>query len=278
MPDFKKCVICGTVFKVPTQNPDAKACSTKCAGVTRSKAKLLKYCISCNQPFYVSPSKSHQKSCSKTCQFEASKVEVKRTCVFCGGEFSIIQSSKIMCCSDECAKKQAGVTRKALQVTKVCKGCSKEFLVQPSRINRTYYCSQDCRYRSDYSIEQQSLRNSMENNPYWKGGSIKTPAGYVLIKSEKHLFCNRKGYSMEHRLILEENLRTEVPDHPFLIEIEGVKYLRQEIDVHHIDEDKSNNMLYNLIALTRTAHQIVHHGRKPNPGTYWPETTEVFLK
>lgn len=66
----------------------------------------------------------------------------------------------------------------------------------------------------------------------WKGGRIKTYQGYILIKKPKHLFCNCSGYVFEHRLIMEKHLG---------------RYLKPTERIHHINHNKSDNRLKNLM-------------------------------
>jgi hypothetical protein len=62
-----------------------------------------------------------------------------------------------------------------------------------------------------------------------------------------------------------------------MITIYDKAYLRPEIQVHHIDLNRSNNSITNLIAVTVSAHRAIHNGNKPKAGSYWPETIEVFI-
>lgn len=62
-------------------------------------------------------------------------------------------------------------------------------------------------------------------NHNWKGGRIINQKGYVLIYSKKG------SYIREHRLVMEKHL--------------GRKLTKEEV-VHHIDNNKSNNIIENL--------------------------------
>ena len=107
------------------------------------------------------------------------------------------------------------------------------------------------------------------NNPAWKGGVAKHSSGYVLIASRDHPFAVT-GYVLGHRLVVEERMRREAPGHHFLVEIEGIKYLRRDIDVHHKNEVKADNDPENLIACTAAAHKDMHQGRPVMRGCAWP--------
>jgi hypothetical protein len=61
------------------------------------------------------------------------------------------------------------------------------------------------------------------------------------------------------------------PEHQFLVEVNGHKRLHPDIEVHHIDRVRSNNVRDNLLAVIYTAHAQIHHkGKKPEPWECWP--------
>lgn len=70
------------------------------------------------------------------------------------------------------------------------------------------------------------------NNPYWKGGKYKdSKNGYVYIYELAHPFVNKKGYVLEHRLVMERLLG---------------RYLKPNEIVHHKNKIKDDNRLENL--------------------------------
>lgn len=69
-------------------------------------------------------------------------------------------------------------------------------------------------------------------NPNWKGGRHKDQFGYWLLWKPDHPDANNLGYVREHRLLLEQQL--------------GRRLSRTEV-VHHIDGDRGNNDITNLI-------------------------------
>lgn len=56
--------------------------------------------------------------------------------------------------------------------------------------------------------------------------------GYIMQKAIWHPYANSRGYVQEHRLIIEKKLK---------------RYLIPNVEfIHHIDQDRSNNVLSNL--------------------------------
>ena len=93
--------------------------------------------------------------------------------------------------------------------------------------------------------------------------------GYILERSANHPF-NVAGYVMQHRLVIENEMRKQVPEHHFLVEIDSVKYLKRGIEVHHVNEVKTDNRIENLIACTSSGHKDLHAGKTPMLSECWP--------
>jgi len=83
-------------------------------------------------------------------------------------------------------------------------------------------------------------------HPFWKGG-IKKSNGYILIKKPEHPFSYCNGYVPEHRLVMEEKLG---------------RYLTKQEDIHHINGNRSDNRIENLVIITRYHHSQIHNGKK----------------
>lgn len=82
-----------------------------------------------------------------------------------------------------------------------------------------------------HDIPLVAFRQSMENNPAWRGGRVVDKDGYILVKAPTHPNRDRHGYMREHRLVMEQTL--------------GRQLLRGEV-VHHKDGDKQHNTPDNL--------------------------------
>ena len=80
---------------------------------------------------------------------------------------------------------------------------------------------------------------AMENNPNWKGGRMIGSGGYVLIKMREHPRANNCGYIREHRLVMEKYLG---------------RYLKPSEIVHHLDGNRQNNKIENLLLTKSSRH------------------------
>ena len=72
-----------------------------------------------------------------------------------------------------------------------------------------------------------------ENHPNWKGGRYIHTKGYWFILKPEHPYCRKKGYILEHRIIIEKYLG---------------RYLQPKEECHHINGNKLDNRLQNLMA------------------------------
>ena len=76
-----------------------------------------------------------------------------------------------------------------------------------------------------------------------KGGKRTNKQGYIEVWKPEHPNANKKGYILEHRLIMSEYI--------------GRALLRNE-DVHHKDKNKTNNDINNLELMTKSEHAKYH--------------------
>lgn len=123
----------------------------------------------------------------------------------------------------------------------------------------------------------------MVNGKYhwnWNGGMRRFQDGYIGVHSPTHPFKDCRKYVMEHRLIMEQHLRETNPNHPALIEIDGVKYLSLEWAVHHKNGRRGDNRIENLEVMTVSKHLSFHTTGKKNPNYQKPEhyTSDVREK
>lgn len=184
-------------------------------------------------------------------------------CDNCGVEFKINPSrlkNKTICCSRKCAKE----LKIKQNLNCKCEVCGKLFHRKPYHINKTKHlcCSKECA-----NILKQTTYKGENNHQYglkgelnssYKGHNRKLKNGYYWVRVPNHPFCTDNYWVREHRIIAEKYLLNEENS----IIINGQKYLSPEYDVHHINFDKLDNRVENLIVLTRSEHQKLHHKLK----------------
>ena len=147
-----------------------------------------------------------------------------------------------------------------MKETKKCKTCNKEFIKKSfgkstnGTWSRKIYCSKYCKLHDKCGCGQFKNRdyNSCLNckdqtgnkNPIWKGGKLLTGEGYVLIQSPSHPRANKKGYVLEHHLVMERFVG---------------RYLKPEEVIHHLDFDKANNDIDNLHLFPNSSEHTSYH-------------------
>ena len=84
---------------------------------------------------------------------------------------------------------------------------------------------------------------------HWKGGRIKTSAGYIAVSAPGHPRPDRRagrGYVLEHILVAEKALG---------------RFLPQGVEVHHVNEKKDDNRNQNLVICENSAYHGLLHKR-----------------
>lgn len=140
----------------------------------------------------------------------------------------------------ECCKKDCKISNGKYKRT--CVICGKEFNTTLTEIKRGggNCCSRKCYYKRFKKIVKKG-----KESPNWNGGRIKTISGYIEVYCPEHKISNNRGYVFEHLLVMEKFLG---------------RYIKKEEVVHHIDENKSNNDINNLMLFpTIGAHIAFHH-------------------
>jgi len=223
------------------------------------KKRIERICKTCSRVFYVVPSRLKGRGGGKYCSIKcrgASKKELFRgqksplwnskkcKCVFCGKEFyrkkSWAERKGLKFCSVYCKDKYHSQLMKGhnhprwKSTNTKCRICGKRFHVKESRLKKARTCSKKC------SSEWKSKTQSGENNPAYIDGSSKFP--YPLsfnrdIKEEvRNLFYRKCAICNKPE---EEN--------------------NKRLEIHHIDRNKENLSLNNLIALCKSCHVGLHN-------------------
>ncbi len=164
-------------------------------------------------------------------------------------------------------------------IKRICKKCNNTFYVCPSAvINKgAIFCSKECRNKQGWTIEHRrkisngvkknlpktaykkgnitwctgKIRSEMLGNkhPNWRGGKSTRKDGYVFIYQPKHPFAMRKGYVLEHRLVMEKHIG---------------RYLKPKEVVHHINGNPSDNRTKNLKLFKNDSKHKLYHPHKRN--------------
>ncbi len=115
-----------------------------------------------------------------------------------------------------------------------------------------------------------------EDHPNWGDGSTITESGYLHIRVYNHPKC-ASGYQPLHRLVIENWLRVNNPDHGFMEEINGKVYLKSVAIVHHRNEDKLCNDITNLVVMDcQGTHLSWHLSKLDEPKKFKKYENKIF--
>lgn len=156
-----------------------------------------------------------------------------------------------------------------------CKICGSEFYTKPFWLKRGYgkYCSPKCQYEGRkggsvvlcFTCGKEVYRSRKElrvskSKKYFCSKSCQTRWRNSEFTGEKH--ANWKTGAHAYRSVLK---RHRIPQICGLCNIKDVRVLA----VHHLDSNRRNNELSNLIWLCHNCHFLAHHydGERARVGT-----------
>lgn len=235
----------------------------------------IKVCCQCGGTFKVPPRRAEAvKFCSLGCKTEAGYARFN--CAACGVEFKRKKSDNANSAARYCSRKcyDSGGKRVNVRAAKPdapryygnCEVCAGVFRVTLTRKDTARWCSKACQSASQAFKQECSTRQLGEKHWRWAGGVYKDHEGYVHARS-----LAGGDRVLNHRVVVTLAMVEAEPNHPFLVSADGVTKLSSSIEVHHIDRNRANNELSNLLAVTKEAHARIHHrNRKPKPDECWP--------
>lgn len=193
-----------------------------------------------------------------------------RKCANCGKEVPLYHRKRLTHKNVFCNRKCETEYKKKYNVftedkNTECPICHKMFHLKNymKKDGSVHCCSKECDIIRR-SIVMKGKRNHQYGlkgklNASWKSDEKITNYGYKKERVPDHPFKDCDGFVFEHRLLAEKYLATDDQ----LVEINGKKYLSKSYTVHHLDENKLNNDLSNLIIMTKGAHSY-YHGKSRN--------------
>lgn len=233
---------------------------------------IIKVCENCAKEFSVPNRRSEQvRFCSIPCKAESGNKSVE--CTVCKEIFSCKLHEDRKYCSRTCFHASARGAKHAIDPNaqmhyKDCEVCGKNFRVTLTRKDTARWCSRKCQSASPEFRAERSAQTQGDKHWRWAGGLYKNHGGYIRHKRK---CLGDESVTLNHRATVFAAMIIDSPNHPFLVSVDGVFKLSPNIEVHHIDRNRSNNALSNLLAVTKLAHAQIHHrNKKPEPWECWP--------
>jgi len=141
----------------------------------------------------------------------------------------------------------------------VCDVCGKEFKRPFGFFKKMFihqFCSRKCYgdWKTGKELPETQRKNiglgNIGKQKNWKGGKVKTVHGYILVTEKDYPNKLYNNYVWEHKLVMEKSLG---------------RYLLPDETIHHINGDKTDNCIENLMLFpNRKEHSKYHQEMKRN--------------
>jgi len=188
-------------------------------------------------------------------------------CENCGIEIKITPS-RFKARSNFFCSKKCEAEYKTAELNVVCKSCGKRFHVKPLRLKKlknkeNICCSKLCsnKFREITFLGENNHQFGLkgELNDSFKSDIVMSVYGYILTRNMTHPFRTKGNFVFFHRLVMENYLKTNEPDSDNLVDVNGELFLSPDILVHHMNENKLDNRLENLMCLNLSEHVTLHN-------------------
>ena len=149
------------------------------------------------------------------------------------------------------------MSRNKTGVTIECAFCKRMFYIQKHRLKRAKFCSKECIYKNrkqwmstklnpmlgkSHSKETR-MKMGGENHWNWNNG-VNVSREYICVLNKEHPHCKKSGYILEHRLVMEKHIG---------------RYLTKEEVVHHVNGNKKDNRIENLMLFPNDMEHRKYH-------------------
>jgi len=128
-------------------------------------------------------------------------------------------------------------------IVKTCPKCGEDFLAAHAK---DVFCTISCKLKGNtYGTAGKGTPHEGYRRGKFFGVGTKrvSTCGYVEIHLPGHILADKHGRVAEHRLVMSEHIRRP---------IEKTEH------VHHINGDRSDNRIENLVILTKSHHNSIH--------------------
>lgn len=160
---------------------------------------------------------------------------IKQNCKTCNKEFMARESEYKKGFGKFCSRKCFQISLLSERILVKCNSCGVEFHSLPNLKRK--YCSKKC-----YGVHLSKIKREYRKREHSSCRKI-DKSGYVLIYDRNNFMSDVSGYVREHRLVMSKHIG---------------RLLKANEVVHHIDGNKSNNNIDNLVLLTKSSHQSLH--------------------
>jgi len=196
----------------------------------------FRLCAGCKVEFTPGRGGTHSRAkyCSRSCS-DVSRKKI-RICGHCGKQFTRWNKNQPKFCSDECFAigRKRGTRRSAY----TCAKCDKVFLRYATQVSGDkVYCSKACMGNG------RTLKIGPDH-PLWRGGTCLIN-GYAY---ELDYNSPKPAGGFSHRAVHVKLMEREI----------GRKIVLGEV-VHHLNSDRLDNRLENLVLMTNKEHRAVHN-------------------